>query len=83
MNPKPSLIETCIASSRIKFADAGEALCNASAHAEALSNAHDPVDQARALNDLRAQLLDAQKAIAEAIYVVGQIRLAKPGKVAA
>jgi hypothetical protein len=78
-----STIERGIDLIRANNADAAEALFCVSELCGALANAHDPVDQARILNALRSGLLEAQSAIASAVYASGQITLAKPGKVAA
>lgn len=83
MKSSPTTIERGIENIRVHSADAAEALHDAAILATSLSNLHDPADQARVLNALRLALLDAQKAVAEAIYASGQIQLAKGGKVPA
>ena len=83
MKTSPNTIERGINEIRMHNADAAEALFYASETCGALANLHDPADQARTLNQMRVHLLDAQKAIAEAIYASGQIQISKLGKVAA
>lgn len=79
MKSSPKTIEHGIDPIRAFNCDAAEALFQVSELCTALGNAHDPADQARALNALRLRLLEAQQAVAEMVFASGHIVLAKTG----